>query len=297
MLSPQEVAEKFDGIGLGKANLCVSKAILLGILAGMYIALAAVGANTGGSMMENPGVAKIISSLIFPAGLAMVVLAGSELFTGDCLMLISNLDRKITVGKMLRCWILVYVGNLIGSLVVAFLMTQAHQFSLFGNGVAMVTMKTAIAKVSLSPISAVILGIFCNSLVCVAVWIATAGTTITEKLAGVYLPIFLFVLCGFEHSVANMYYIPAGIFASMDPAYAAAAAAKGVDLSMRLHGAISLSATSFPLQSEILSAAVSWSAPFIGSAIIKRNGKSFNLTAVRAERFSKMIGYLHENIL
>lgn len=146
MLSPQEVAEKFDGIGLGKANLCVSKAILLGILAGMYIALAAVGANTGGSMMENPGVAKIISSLIFPAGLAMVVLAGSELFTGDCLMLISNLDRKITVGKMLRCWILVYVGNLIGSLVVAFLMTQAHQFSLFGNGVAMVTMKTAIAK-------------------------------------------------------------------------------------------------------------------------------------------------------
>ena len=219
MLSPQEVAEKFDGIGLGKANLCVSKAILLGILAGMYIALAAVGANTGGSMMENPGVAKIISSLIFPAGLAMVVL-----------------DRKITVGKMLRCWILVYVGNLIGSLVVAFLMTQAHQFSLFGNGVAMVTMKTAIAKVSLSPISAVILGIFCNSLVCVAVWIATAGTTITEKLAGVYLPIFLFVLCGFEHSVANMYYIPAGIFASMDPAYAAAAAAKGVDLSMLTWG-------------------------------------------------------------
>ena len=236
MLSPQEVAEKFDGIGLGKANLCVSKAILLGILAGMYIALAAVGANTGGSMMENPSVAKIISSLIFPAGLAMVVLAGSELFTGDCLMLISNLDRKITVGKMLRCWILVYVGNLIGSLVVAFLMTQAHQFSLFGNGVAMVTMKTAIAKVSLSPISAVILGIFCNYLVCVAVWIATAGTTITEKLAGVYLPIFLFVLCGFEHNVANMYYIPAGIFASMDPAYAAAAAAKGVDLSMLTWG-------------------------------------------------------------
>lgn len=226
----------------------------------------------------------------------MVVLAGSELFTGDCLMLISNLDRKITVGKMLRCWVLVYVGNLIGSLVIAFLMTQAHQFSLFGNGVAMVTMKTAIAKVSLSPISAVILGIFCNFLVCVAVWIATAGTTITEKLAGVYLPIFLFVLCGFEHSVANMYYIPAGIFASMDPAYAAAAAAKVLTYPC-LHGEISLSATSFPLQSEILSAAVSWSAPSIGSAIIKRNSKSFNLTAVRAERFSKMIGYLHENIL
>ena len=111
MLSPADVAAKFDGIGQGKADLCIHQAVLLGILAGMYIALAAVGANTGGSMMDNPGVAKIISSLIFPAGLAMVVLAGSELFTGDCLMLIAKLDNRITWGKMLRLWVIVYIGD------------------------------------------------------------------------------------------------------------------------------------------------------------------------------------------
>ena len=236
MLSPADVAAKFDGIGQGKADLCIHQAVLLGILAGMYIALAAVGANTGGSMMDNPGVAKIISSLIFPAGLAMVVLAGSELFTGDCLMLIAKLDNRITWGKILRLWVIVYIGNLAGSILVAFLMTQAQQLSLFGNGVALITIKTAVAKVNLSPLSAGILGVFCNFLVCVAVWIATAGSTATEKLAGVYLPIFLFVLCGFEHSVANMYYIPAGIFASLDPTYAAAAVAKGIDMSVLTWG-------------------------------------------------------------
>ena len=100
----------------------------------------------------------------------------------------------------------------------------------------MVTMKTAVAKVSLAPLSALILGVFCNFLVCVAVWIAAGGNSVTEKLASVYLPIFLFVVCGFEHSVANMYYIPAGIFAAGDPVYAAAAAAKGIDTSILTWG-------------------------------------------------------------
>ena len=166
----------------------------------------------------------------------MVVLAGSELFTGDCLMIISAGEGAISWKKMFRCWILVYIGNFVGSILVAFLMTQAHQYSLFGNGVALVTMKTAVAKVSLAPLSALILGVFCNFLVCVAVWIAAGGSSVTEKLASVYLPIFLFVVCGFEHSVANMYYIPAGIFAAGDPVYAAAAVAKGIDTSVLTWG-------------------------------------------------------------
>lgn len=236
MFSPQEISEKFIDIGKGKADLCLHKALLLALLAGMYIALAAVGANTGSSMIENPSLAKIVSSMIFPAGLAMVVLAGSELFTGDCLMIISAGEGAISWKKMFRCWFLVYIGNFVGSILVAFLMTQAHQYSLFGNGVALVTMKTAVAKVSLAPLSALILGIFCNFLVCVAVWIAAGGSSVTEKLASVYLPIFLFVVCGFEHSVANMYYIPAGIFAAGDPVYAAAAVAKGIDTSVLTWG-------------------------------------------------------------
>ena len=128
MLSPQEISEKFIDIGKGKADLCLHKALLLALLAGMYIALAAVGANTGSSMIENPSLAKIVSSMIFPAGLAMVVLAGSELFTGDCLMIISAGEGAISWKKMFRCWFLVYIGNFVGSILVAFLMTQAHQY-------------------------------------------------------------------------------------------------------------------------------------------------------------------------
>ena len=190
MLSPQEISEKFIDIGKGKADLCLHKALLLALLAGMYIALAAVGANTGSSMIENPSLAKIVSSMIFPAGLAMVVLAGSELFTGDCLMIISAGEGAISWKKMFRCWILVYIGNFVGSVLVAFLMTQAHQYSLFGNGVALVTMKTAVAKVSLSPLSALILGVFCNFLVCVAVWIA-AVLSIVLPICTTFRPEFL----------------------------------------------------------------------------------------------------------
>ena len=199
-------------------------------MAGMFIALAAVGANTGASMVPNPGLAKVVAALIFPAGLAMVILAGSELFTGECLIIISALEKGISWRAMLKCWFFVYIGNFIGSIVVAFLMSQCQQFSLFSNGLALFTIKTALAKTALTPVSAVILGIFCNFLVCIAVWIGFAGTTVTEKLAGLYLPIFLFVLSGFEHSVANMYYIPAGLFAAAHGAYASAAAQAGLDL-------------------------------------------------------------------
>lgn len=230
MKSPAEVTTAYGSIGQHKANLSIMQMLLLGWFAGVFIAFAAVGANTGGSMIDNPGIAKIVSALIFPIGLSMVILAGSELFTGDCLMVITALDKKISWFSMLRCWFFVYIGNFFGSMMIAFAMSQASQFALFGNAVAVMTIKTAAAKVAFSPGTAVLLGIFCNFLVCIAVWIAMASTTVTEKFAGLYGPIFLFVLCGFEHSVANMYYIPAGIFAAMDSTFATAAASQGVVL-------------------------------------------------------------------
>lgn len=230
MKSPAEVTDAYGVIGQNKANLSITNMLLLGFFAGVFIALAAVGANTGGSMIENPGVAKIVSALIFPIGLSMVILAGSELFTGDCLMVITALDKKISWGAMLRCWFFVYIGNFIGSIVVAFVMSQSSQYGLFGNAVAVFTIKTALAKASLAPGTAVILGVFCNFLVCIAVWIGMASTTATEKVAGLYGPIFLFVLCGFEHSVANMYYIPAGLFALLNDTYVAAAMSHGVQV-------------------------------------------------------------------
>ena len=161
----------------------------------------------------------------------MVLLAGSELFTGECLMVISVQEKSISWRNMLKCWVLVYIGNFIGSVAVAFLMAYSQQFSLFANNLALFTIKTAIAKTALTPESALILGVFCNFLVCIAVWISFAGTTVSEKLAGLYLPIFLFVLSGFEHSVANMYYIPAGLFAKGNSVYASVAMQHGIDLS------------------------------------------------------------------
>ena len=230
MYSPQEIESLYDTVGQKKVMIPIYKMIVMGILAGIFIALAAVGANTGASMVSNPGLAKLISALIFPAGLAMVVLAGSELFTGDCLIIISKLDKKITWQAMLKCWVAVYIGNFIGAILVAFLMIQCHQLSLFANDLSLFTIQTAVAKTSLTPVNALILGVFCNFLVCIAVWIGMAGATVTEKLAGLYLPIFLFVLSGFEHSVANMYYIPAGLFAAADSTYANFAIQHGVSL-------------------------------------------------------------------
>lgn len=230
MKSAQEIALAYAALGENKKALPALKLLLLGIFAGFFIALAGVGANTAASAMPAAGLAKLISALVFPAGLAMVVLAGSELFTGNCLLAMSVWSKKMRVSEMLRCWVIVYLGNFIGSVIIAFLMVQAQQYSLFSNAVAVFTIQTAVAKVNLPLASALIDGIFCNFLVCIAVWIAMGGTTATEKLAGLYLPIFLFVLAGFEHSVANMYYIPAGLFAAADPAYAAAAVKAGVKL-------------------------------------------------------------------
>jgi len=229
MRNAQEIATAYIQAGEQKSAVPMVRLLLLSVLAGMFIALAAVGANTGASLIENAGIAKIISALIFPAGLSMVVLAGSELFTGDCLMAMSVWSGRIRLRELLRCWCIVYAGNFAGSLAVAFLMFSCHQFSLFSNAVAIYTIQTAVAKTNLSFLSACINGVFCNFLVCIAVWIAMGGSTATEKLAGLYLPIFLFVLAGFEHSVANMYYIPAGLFASWDPSYMASAHSAGIN--------------------------------------------------------------------
>lgn len=224
MFTPNEIAVNVIGIGKKKASTPSFKLICLGIMAGMFIALAAVGANTGSSVVENASIAKLIAACIFPAGLVMVLLAGSELFTGNCLIIVSVIEKESTMLNMLRNWLCVYFGNFIGAIIVAFCVNAAGQLDLFGGALALTTMKTAAAKAALPFGKAVILGVFCNFLVCIAVWISFAAKTVSGKIIGLFMPVMLFVLSGFEHSVANMYYIPAGIFASMNPAYAEQAA-------------------------------------------------------------------------
>ena len=229
MNSPAEVAKNYIGIGRGKVSLPVSKMFLLGLMAGMFIALAGVGASTASCTVNSASLAKLISGLVFPAGLAMVLLAGSELFTGNCLLVIPLLEREITLPAMLKSWVVVWLGNLAGSLIVSAVCVYGGQLSLFGGALAAAELSTAAAKCSLGFGSAFLKGVGCNFLVCIAVWISFAAKDVAGKIAGVFFPILLFVVSGFEHSVANMYYISVGLLAKGNAACLAAAA--GTDLS------------------------------------------------------------------
>ncbi|XCP83942.1 formate/nitrite transporter family protein [Roseburia hominis] len=232
LFSPADVAKNYIAIGKSKVNTPVPKMFLLAVLAGMFIGLGGVGATTAAVSVPLASVGKFLGACIFPGGLTMVLLAGSELFTGNNLLTIPLLEKEITLGGMLRNWIVVYIGNFVGSMIVAAGAVFSHQLSLFGNGMATSVISTAASKCTLSFGDAFLRGIFCNFLVCIAVWISFAAKDVAGKIIGLFFPIMIFVLCGFEHSVANMYYISAGLFAKSVPAYAEAATAAGVDLSV-----------------------------------------------------------------
>ncbi len=224
MNTPAEIAEQYVKIGAGKAAQPLSKTLVLAILAGLFIGFGAAGSTVAAATVPQGSVAKLVSACIFPGGLTLVLLAGSELFTGNCLLSIPLLERKITLRQMLRNWAVVYLGNFIGAVCVALCLTGAHLGGLFDGAVASSLIGTAAGKCSLSWSDALLRGVACNFLVCIAVWIAFASKTPAGKVIGLFFPIMLFVVCGFEHSVANMFYIPAGLLAAADPAYASAAA-------------------------------------------------------------------------
>jgi formate/nitrite transporter len=196
--------------------------LLLGVLAGMFIALAGVGATIAPVTVASASLGKLIGAAVFPVGLAMVLLAGSELFTGNCLIVIPVLEKQVKIREMIKNWCFVYIGNFVGSILIAALSVYGGTFSLFGNAAAASLIKTAVNKVGLSFSDALLRGILCNFLVCIAVWISFAAKDIVGKVAGLFLPIMLFVLSGYEHSIANMFYVPAGLFAMSNPVYLAA---------------------------------------------------------------------------
>ncbi len=216
MNTPLQIAENYITIGKGKTELPIIKTLLLAILAGFFIALAGVGATVAGVGIKSASVAKFLGACIFPAGLAMVLIAGSELFTGNSLLVIPLLTREIKFAKMLRNWVLVYIGNFLGSLIISAFCTYGHVFSLFGNATAESVVNIAAAKVNMPFSDALIKGVLCNLLVCIAVWMAFSAKDTAGKIIGLFFPIMIFVLCGFEHSVANMYYIPAGILTAKE---------------------------------------------------------------------------------
>ena len=216
MLSPAQIAEKYVTVGKSKANTPVGKMFVLALFAGIFIAIAGASATIASCMVDNASISRLVNSLIFPAGLAMVVLAGSELFTGNCLILVSVLKKEVSFLSYIKCLAIVYVGNLIGSIFTAALFVYGHTPDLYGGKLADVLANTAAAKTSLSFSDAFIRGILCNILVCIAVWITIGAVNGADKVLGLYPPIFVFVIGGYEHCVANMFYIPAGLFAASE---------------------------------------------------------------------------------
>lgn len=193
--------------------------LLLGILAGMFIAFGASSSSLAIHAMENSGLAKVVAGTIFPVGLMMIVLIGGELFTGDCMMALGVMHKEFRVLPMIKVLCLVYAGNLIGSAIIATLIFFSGQLDMTNGLLGAFTIKIALGKVSLSFPSAMVSGILCNILVCIAVLMAGVAKDIPGKILAIFFPIMAFVIGGYEHCVANMYYIPAGILATTNDMY------------------------------------------------------------------------------
>lgn len=213
MKTSREIADSYVEIGYKKCSEKIAKTFVLSIFAGAFIALGGLGAAIASCMVSNPSIARIISGCIFPAGLAMVVLVGAELFTGDCLITISVLERKTSILKFIRTLVVVYVGNFVGSLMVGACAVYGHTLSAFDGKLAQALVDTATTKANIGFVDGILRGIMCNVLVCVAVWMGMSAERTSGKVIGLFFPIMVFVICGFEHSVANMFYIPTGIMA------------------------------------------------------------------------------------
>lgn len=229
LFSPAEFVGNYASVGQKKATMPALRLFLLAILAGFFIGLGGAVTNTATHALQNVSVIRMLSGLLFPVGLVMVVLTGSELFTGNCLITISVLEKKTTIGGMLRNLGIVYVGNFIGALLLAAGCAYFGQLNYSAGGLAVATIKLAAAKCAMPFGNALVMGILCNVLVCAAVMMALCAKDATGRALGAYVPICVFVLCGFEHCVANMFYVPAGLFAMTIPEYAAQAAAAGIN--------------------------------------------------------------------
>ncbi len=214
MQTPAQIANTYVTVGTNKAKLPPAKMFVLALFAGFFIAIAGASATIASATVPDPSTSRLVNALIFPGGLIMVVLAGSELFTGNNLLIIPLLEKKIRIGELFKSWIIVYLGNLVGSLFVAALFVYSHAAGLFSGQLAQALVNTASAKASLSFSDAFLRGILCNILVCIAVWITIGASSAVGKVLGLYFPIAVFVLGGYEHCVANMFYIPAGLLAS-----------------------------------------------------------------------------------
>jgi len=213
---PAKMASRMEEVGVTKAGLNTWTMFVLGMLAGAFIGTGAIFCTvvtTGlGAAGVGYGIIKLLGGLAFCLGLIAVVVAGAELFTGNNLIIMAFASGKVNLSGLLRNWVIVYVGNFVGSILTAFVMLLSKQYMSSGGALGANVLNIANAKCSLGFIQAIALGIMCNALVCLAVWLCFSARSTTDKIMAILFPITAFVAAGFEHSVANMYFIPMGLF-------------------------------------------------------------------------------------
>ena len=215
MNTPAETLQICINAGIKKTGDSILKTFISAMFAGSFIALGAIVNQLVSSTVDSPSIARLLGACVFPIGLMMVTYTGVHLFTGNSLIFAVVLDGKTSIGKMLRNWLIVFLGNFVGGLLIALILSSCGTFD-FGKGaLAETVVSAADHKCSIGFGEAFLRGIMCNILVCIAVWATYAAKSMTGKLMGLFFPTMLFVACGFEHCVANAYFIPAGIFTSL----------------------------------------------------------------------------------
>ena len=236
-LLPAEMATRAEYLGVRKAEMPVFSMLMLSVLAGAFISLGAIFATTvaaggmsvtaaDGTMAFSTGLpyglTRLLTGLVFCLGLILVVVGGAELFTGNNLIVMAWASGKVSGRALLRNWVIVYAGNFFGSIATAVLMFFSKQYTFGSDAVGITALKIAIAKCELGFMQAIALGVLCNALVCLAVWLTYSARTTIDKIVSIIFPVTAFVAAGFEHSVANMYFIPYALLVkSFDPVYMA----------------------------------------------------------------------------
>ena len=211
-LLPPEMAHKAEAIGVKKAALDAPSMFMLAVLAGAFIAMGAVFATTVWAGSGLPfGVSRLLGGVVFSLGLILVVVGGAELFTGNNLIVMAWAGKKVSTARLLRNWAIVYGGNFVGSVATAALVFLSGQYELGGGAVGAKALAIGNAKCELAFLPAMFLGVLCNALVCLAVWLSFSARSATDKVLVIVPPIAAFVAAGFEHSVANMYFIPSAL--------------------------------------------------------------------------------------
>ena len=240
-LPPSEMADQMESVGIKKANLDFWSMLALAMLAGSFIGL---GAEFFTLVITDSGLGfgmnKLVGGLVFSLGLILVVIAGAELFTGNNLIVMAWVSGKLTLGQVMRNWVIVYFGNLVGSLGTAMLMYLTRQWAFANYHVGATALNIANAKVNLSFVEGMARGILCNALVCLAVWLCLGGRSVVDKITAIVFPITAFVASGFEHSIANMYFIPMGLLLKAEPQVVEAAGkVAGYLVNLNLQGFLS----------------------------------------------------------